>query len=398
MFNLLSDDDIAQLRSRGPKIVPIRGEQVEHFPPEPKPEPLPWLDMSAWDRQPIPERKWAIKDRVPLEQAGLFSGEGGTGKSIIELMKNVAHVTAKDWLGSMPEPGPAIYVGAEDSADEIHIRLAAISKHYQVTFKELTDGGLHVLPMLGQDATLCALTRGGTVEVTNLYRQIYEIAGDIKAKNISIDTLSRAFAGNEIDRVQVYAFAMHMQALAQVAQGSVTVLSHPSLSGIASGSGISGSTAWHGAFRFRQYLKSAKAESGEQPDNDLRELEFKKNQYGPKGEGIILRYQHGLFLPDGAISSLDQVARKAKAEEVFLDILRRFSGQDRNVSNKPTARNYAPTEFAGQKEAKEQRLRKSELEQAMWDLTSANKISLEQYGKPSKDLRRLAVKPWVNQS
>jgi RecA-family ATPase len=357
-----------------------------------KPEPLPWLDMSAWDHQPIPERKWAIKDRVPLEQAGLFSGEGGTGKSIIELMKNVAHVTAKDWLGSMPEPGPAIYLGAEDSADEIHIRLAAIAKHYGVTFKELTEDGLHVLPLMGKDATLCAVTKGGHVETTSLYRQIYEVAGDIKAKNISIDTLSRAFAGNEIDRVQVYAFAMHMQALAMVAEGSVTVLSHPSLAGINSGSGISGSTAWHGAFRFRQYLKSAKAEVGEQPDNDLRELEFKKNQYGPKGESIVLRYQNGLFLPEGGTSSLDQVARKGHAEEVFLDLLRRFSGQDRNVSNKSTARNYAPTEFAREEEAKKHRLKKSEFEQAMRDLFKADKIALEQYGKPSKDFWRLAIK------
>jgi len=46
--------------------------------------------MSRWDRQPVPDRQWAIRDRVPLSQAGLFSGEGGTGKSIIELMKNVA--------------------------------------------------------------------------------------------------------------------------------------------------------------------------------------------------------------------------------------------------------------------------------------------------------------------
>ena len=51
---------------------------------------------------------------------------------------------------------------------------------------------------------------------------------------------------------------MHMQALAMVAEGSVTVLSHPSFAGISSGSGISGSTAWHGAFRFRQYLKGIK--------------------------------------------------------------------------------------------------------------------------------------------
>lgn len=81
--------------------------------------PLQWLDMSAWDHEPLPEREWAIRDRVPLKQAGLFSGEGGTGKSIIELMKNVAHVAAKDWLGSMPEPGPAFYLGAEDDEKEI---------------------------------------------------------------------------------------------------------------------------------------------------------------------------------------------------------------------------------------------------------------------------------------
>ena len=162
-------------------------------------------------------------NRVPLNQAGLFSGEGGGGKSIVEMMKDVAHVTGKDWLGSMPEPGPAFYIGAEDDVKEIHIRFYDIAKHYGVTFKELIDGGLHVLGLLGQDATLCAATgKSGKVETTDLYRWVYEAAGDLKPKNISIDTLSRAFAGNEIDRVQVYAFAMHMQALAMVAGGSVT--------------------------------------------------------------------------------------------------------------------------------------------------------------------------------
>jgi RecA-family ATPase len=214
--------------------------------------------MSQWDTQPVPHRQWAIRDRVLLRQVGLFSGEGGTGKSIIEMMKDVAHVTAKDWLVSLPEYGPAVYLGAEDDQDEIHIRFADIAAHYRVTFKELIDGGLHVLPLLGKDATLCATTRSGKVETTALYRQIYEAAGDIKPKNISVDTLSRAFSGSEIDRGQVYAFAMHMQALAMVANGSVTILSHPSLAGMASGSGISGSTAWHGAFRFRQYLTSTK--------------------------------------------------------------------------------------------------------------------------------------------
>lgn len=55
---------------------------IEHFEPKPlnggsSRESLPWLDMSNWDSEPIPERKWAIRDRAPANQVGLFSGEGG---------------------------------------------------------------------------------------------------------------------------------------------------------------------------------------------------------------------------------------------------------------------------------------------------------------------------------
>jgi RecA-family ATPase len=344
--------------------------------------PLAWVDMSNWDHATVPERKWAILNRVPLNQAGLFSGEGGVGKSIIELQKDSAHTLRRDWLGSLPEPGPAFYIGAEDEEDELHRRLAAIAEHYGVTFQELIDGGLHVLCLLGQDATLCAANgKSGKVETTALYKQLREAAGDIKPKNISVDTLSRAFAGNEIDRSQVYAFAMHMQALAMVAAGSVTILSHPSLQGMASGSGYSGSTAWHGAFRFRQYLTSAKPDGGEQPDDDLRQLEFKKNQYGPKGETITLRYQDGLFLPVPGMAALDKAAAEQRAEQVFLELLRRLRSQGRNVSHKPTANNYAPTDFAKEREAKAAHIKKPDFEAAMRRLFDTNSIHVEVYGR-----------------
>jgi RecA-family ATPase len=68
-------------------------------------------------------------------------------------MKDVAHVAGKEWLGAFPAKGPAFYVGAEDSKDELHIRLSDITKHYSVTFKELS--ALHILCLLGTDATLC---------------------------------------------------------------------------------------------------------------------------------------------------------------------------------------------------------------------------------------------------
>ncbi|WP_024519383.1 AAA family ATPase [Bradyrhizobium sp. Tv2a-2] len=380
MKEMFVEDDSKDIDVDAPSIAPDA------------PKPLQWLDMSNWDSQPTPERKWAIRDRVPLNQAGLFSGEGGTGKSIIELMRNVAHVTSKDWLGSVPEPGPAFYLGAEDDADEIHIRLAAIAKHYGVTFKDLVNGGLRVLPLLGQDATLCTVAKSGKIEVTGLYKQLFEAAGDVKPKNVSIDTLSRAFAGNEIDRVQVYAFAMHMQALAKVAGGSVTVLSHPSLAGISSGTGISGSTAWHGAFRFRMYLKGVTAKKGEQPDNDLREIEFKKNQYGPRGEAMVLRYQQGLFLPEAGVTNLDKLAREVKADEIFLDLLRRFAGEGRNVSHNLSSPTNAPAVFAGEAEAKKHRFSKNELKETMSRLFTANKIYVQEYGRPSRPHQRLAVK------
>jgi RecA-family ATPase len=189
--------------------------------------------------------------------------------------------------------------------------------------------------------------------------------------------------------VQVYAFAMYMQKLATVAGGSVTVLSHPSLQGISSGSGLSGSTAWHGAFRFRQYLTNPKVGRDEQPDSDVRVLEFKKNQYGPMGEAVTLRYQRGLFLPEGGFSSFDKLARERKADEVFLALMARFERDGRRVSDKPTGNNYAPTSFCKESEAKG--LRKDHLEAAMRRLFEAGKIKVATYGKPSNPHSRLVL-------
>ena len=350
--------------------------------------------MSGWDSKPVPVRQWAIRDRVPLNQVGLFSGEGGTGKSIIELMKDVAHVTGKDWLGSMPEQGGAFYLGAEDEADEIHIRLDAVARHYQTTFKALVAGGLKVLPLLGQDSMLCVQSgRGNHIEITSLYRQLYEAAGDLKPKNISIDTLSRAFGGDEINRVQVYAFAMHMQALAKVAQGSVTILSHPSLSGMASGSGISGSTAWHGAFRFRQYLKGVKEEDDGEPDN-LRQLEFKKNQYGPPERPIVLRYTDGLFLPVNGATDPERVIRDARVDGLFIKLLRRFNERLDRVTHLASSPNYyAPKVFADEPEAKQSGFRKGELEDAMKRLMASKRVLVEIGGKESRRQSRLCLAP-----
>jgi hypothetical protein len=75
-----------------------------------------------------------------------------------------------------------------------------------------------------------------------------------------------------------------------------------------------------------------------------------------------------------------------------MDLLRRFAGQGRNVSDKANANNYAPAVFAKEDEAKKYQLKKSDLEEAMRALFRADRIVLEPYDKPSRGYWRLAAK------
>ena len=87
---------------------------------------------------------------------------------------------------------------------------------------------------------------------------------------VGIASAANVFAGNDNDRSQVQQFAGLLTRIAQVANGSVQLISHPSLTGISSDSGLSGSTQWHNSVRARNYLKRVKAEDGQQSDSDER--------------------------------------------------------------------------------------------------------------------------------
>jgi len=248
--------------------------------PEPTPEelpPLPFINMSNWDNEPVPEQEWAVLDRIPLGQTTLFTGEGGYGKSTVQLHLCAAHALGLGWLNTLPEPGPAVFFEAEDGEKTIHRRLAAIGTHYGVAFEDMIRGGLHVISLFGQDAVLATPTRSGKIEPTPLYRQLLQAAGDIKPKMIGIASSANVFTGSEIDRAQTQQFIGLLNRLAMIAVGGVVLIAHTSLTGINTDTGLSGSTQWHNAVRARFYLKGIKVEAGEQPDNDLRELVFKKN-------------------------------------------------------------------------------------------------------------------------
>jgi RecA-family ATPase len=356
--------------------------------PEQNPErnalkPLPFVNMTSWDSTAPPDREWAVRNRIPIRQVTLISGEGAVGKSIVALQLASAHVLGRDWLGSLPEPGPAIYLGAEDEKDELHRRLAAICAHYQVKFSDLI-GGLHLLSRVEDDALLGVPNRYGQIIPTPLYAQLFEAARDIQPKHIGLDTLADVFGGNEIDRVQVRQFIAMLRKLAIAANGSVVLLSHPSLTGISTGTGLSGSTAWHNSVRARIYMTSVDGS-----DEDLRELQFLKNQYGKKDNRVLVRYQNGVFVPDGGKSTIQRAAEDAKVDQAFLHCLDVKTAQGVPVSSRPS-RSGAAQVFAQMPEANG--IKVKAFAEAQERLLSAGKIKVEPFGPPSHDKTRIVRK------
>jgi RecA-family ATPase len=362
----LADD---QAPSISPPISPRTPPSSSKSEPDP---PLPFIDIAAWHDQPVPDREWCVLNRIPMRNVTLFSGEGAIGKSIVSLHLSVAHVLGRDWLGTMPEPGPALVVACEDDADELHRRLACILDHYSASFTELKD--MHVISLAGEDALLATPNRLGLIQPTKLFGRLRDAARDIHPKLIVLDNSADVFGGSENDRTQVRQFIGILHGLAIAADAGVLLTSHPSLTGINTGSGISGSTAWHASVRSRLYMKRAITEKDEEPDPNLRLIEVMKSNYGPVGETITIRWKDGVFLPVTTMGTLEKIAVERDADELFLRLLDRFTDQGRNVSHAKTSNNYAPTMFATDPDGKGKR---KDFIDAMDRLFATGKIKAE---------------------
>jgi RecA-family ATPase len=348
--------------------------------------PLPFLNIGKWDAEPAPPREWAVPDRIPLKQPTLLSGEGAAGKSLLLLQLTVTTALGREWLGVETIMGPTIYFGCEDDADELHRRLDAILKHHNVEFHHLAFRGFRLLSFAGQDAVLGATNKSGRVEPTALFHRLYREACEIRPRVLALDTASDIFAGKENDRSEVRQFMSLLRKLAIDASCAVVLASHPSLTGITSGTGTSGSTQWHNSVRARMYLKAAReGKNGDDgADNGLRELEFKKNQYGRLGHRILLRWEDGLFVPVSSDAvTIEQVLANDAVDDLFLTLLRRFTEQGRNVSPSPCSTSAAVL-FADQPEANQRKLSRGLFAASQERLLATGKLKVVTEGPPSR--------------
>ncbi|MBL4641632.1 MAG: AAA family ATPase [Verrucomicrobiales bacterium] len=328
-----------------------------------------------------PLREWLVPDMIPSSTVSLLYGDGGTGKSLIALQLAVATVSGQIWLNKLPASGPVIYYSAEDDRGELHRRLDAIHKAHSTSPADM--GGLNIADMAGKDALLATIgKKTGALSPTPVFDNLDEFAGAIRPKLIVLDTLADIFPGNENDRAQVRHFVGLLRGLAIRHQCAVLTLAHPSLSGIASGTGASGSTAWNNSVRSRLYFERLKSE-GYESDPDARRLKVMKSNYGPIDGEIAVRWQDGVFIASQSPLTSDNEAR---AERIVLDLIERNAAQGRYFTAL-----RAPGELATMPGS--EGLSRQMLKRAMERLFAADKLTQRTIWENRRDRTVIALDP-----
>lgn len=345
---------------------------------------FPVITAASLAEKAIPIREWLVDGLIPAKAPTILGGDGGTGKSLLALQLAVAATTGAYWIGYPVNEGTCLYVSAEDDIDELHRRLAdiAASQNHQISdFRNL-----HLVPLAGEDALLAAVAVNKNVlQPTKLFTELERLIDHHRPVLLVLDTLADFFGGMENDRSQARQFVGMLRGLCQKYDVTVLLLNHPSLTGMASGSGSSGSTAWNNSVRSRLYLDRVKSDDGREEDADVRILRSMKSNYGRTGEEIKLRWQTGAFKRMGSSEDIfSGRAKQSKADRIFMQLLQSYRDQGRHVSPTPSS-NYAPVIFA--RDPLSHGINKHGFTGAMNRLFAANIIAVQETGRASKRVK-----------
>lgn len=339
-----------------------------------------WFAASDFAGTQVPPRLWHVRGFIPTGQVTILSGDGGTGKSLLAMQLAASTATGTQWLGLDAREGRALYLSAEDDAPELYRRLSAIGDVRAMQ-------RLILRSLAGQDALLATpRDRTGVLGRTPLYDALDARMALERPALLVLDTLADFFGGNENDRAQARQFIGMLRGLAIRHECAVLLLSHPSVAGIASGGGSSGSTAWNNSVRSRLYLSRVVGNDGFEANPDARQLTVKKSNYARTGAEILLHWQNGVFVGEELATRAEHYA---KAETVFLKLLAELASQGRRV-NTSGGPYYAPNVFAAHPES--DGITKRAFKDAMEKLLAAGRVVLVETGPASKRRSHIEVK------
>lgn len=216
--------------------------------------------------------------------------------------------------------GKAFGLLCEDHAEDLHITQERINAAAWLSYSQLGD--LRLWSSVGLDNLLMTFDGRDGGRLTAFFSTLLQEVKAFGATFVVLDTASDLFGGNENIRSHVRQFVANACGrLAREIGGTVLLCAHPSLSGMASGTGSGGSTAWNNTVRSRLYLTHPEADEGAEVDPDLRVLTRKKANYARAGEAITLRWTEGLLVPTDLPADRFSLA---KAREILKEVQRRF--------------------------------------------------------------------------
>ena len=202
----------------------------------------------------VPAQRWIVPGLIPDRNVTDLSGDGGTGKTLLALQLCVAVATATDWIGlGVPDTtGTVLYVSCEEEIDEIHRRINNIVAGSGLSIGDLKH--FHVADLTVAASTDLARGEHGSLALTALYETLARTLARLRPKLVVLDTRADVYGANENDRGLVRSLVQALRRQCLSSDLAVLLLSHPSLTGINSGTGQSGSTGWGNSVRSRLYL------------------------------------------------------------------------------------------------------------------------------------------------
>lgn len=361
-----------------PKANPAPGKiDTGDRPTDNSAETLDLIDAGTLAGKSVQPMQFMIHKLVPANLVTLMTAQGGGGKSYITLQLCAATSLGALAYGQQTISAPAIYITAEDDADENHRRLIGVANALNTSIDSFS-GKLFLVSLVERREKGIARVdaQSNKLTVLKLFHEVRASILKVGARFVVLDNVAHLFEGNENIRAHVAAFLGLLNSLALETRCAIILISHPNKAG----DSFSGSTAFQNQVRSHIHLDV------DPNDPDARTLKLMKANYARLEEPLRLRWHKGSFRLEDSIPAHENTAtsRDRLADQLFLTCLDARNATQRSVSKFVQAgATYAPKALALMTQAKGMSV--DMFESAMERLLSAgviDQVTLD-YDKPN---------------
>jgi len=359
------------------------------------------IKASNWAGQERPPREFLDQRKfIPIRYVTILAGQGAIGKTLLALQLALACSTSTQWLGGWVKAGKVLIYSAEEPLRELHIRIDEICEAEQLSLDQLD--GLEIINLSNAiNASLITNHPKSGLIQTGYYDALDDAVKEVRPVVVIVDNRSMVVDADENSRVVASFFIRAMGLIADRYGCAVLVLAHPSLSGLAQGTGTSGSTGWMNAARSFLYMRRPKEDGGrtgsyrgDDPgvpemgdhgaDDGVRELVNNKANYTRMDTKVNVKWEFYRFvcIDPPLDQPKDTIGKESKAERVFMKLLHAYTKAGREVSVSNASQNYAPKLFDRSRERENLNFRW--FERAMESLLNQGKVKVVMMGPKSR--------------